>query len=360
MFEITGKNGHGGNIWAASQKWGIAPENIIDFSASINPLGPSARAIEAIQANLGMLEHYPEPRGESFNSILASYLGIDSANLVLGNGGLELIYLLGRMFYYNRIVVLAPCFSEYGEGLEQPRIYRINLDREDGFKLPLERILNEIQENDLIFIANPNNPTGNLFAREELLAIIKRAADKDSLVVVDEAFQDFIEDKGLSLVDQVEKNKNLVVIGSLTKFFALPALRLGYGVAHKEGILEMEHLLPTWRINSLALVAAAASVNHREYIEATFKTIKSEKEFLMQGLAEFSGLKVYPGASNFILVEAEKYGFSAQELQELLGPMGILIRKCDNFYNLSHFFFRLAIKKRQANQTLLKALRIVL
>jgi threonine-phosphate decarboxylase len=357
-MNMAGKNSHGGNIWAASQKWGIAPENIIDFSASINPLGPSPRAIVAIQANLGMLEHYPEPRGESFNSMLASYLGIDSANLVLGNGGSELIYLLGRMFYHNRVVVLAPCFSEYGEGLENPRIHRINLYKEDGFQLPLKRILNEIQEKDLIFIANPNNPTGNLFDREDLLAIVSRAAEKYALVVVDEAFHDFVGDKGLSLVDQVENYKNLVVIGSLTKFFALPALRLGYGAANQDVILQMEHLLPTWRINSLALAAAAASISHQEYIEATFRTIKTEKEFLMQGLADFTRLKVYPGASNFVLVEADS--LSAQELQGLLGPMGILIRSCDNFYNLSPFFFRLAIKKRVDNQTLLKALKTVL
>ncbi len=360
LIKTQPQSGHGGNIWAASQRWGIAPEDIIDFSASINPLGPSPRAITAIKAHLGMLDHYPEPAGESFKPVLARYLKADPGNLVLGNGGSELIYLLGRMFYRTRVVVLAPCFSEYGEGLEQPNICRIALDREDGFKLPLLRVLNAIRDNDLIFIANPNNPTGNLFPREDLLAIIDRAAVKDAGVVIDEAFLGFVEDNDLSLAGQVESYRNLVVIGSLTKFFALPALRLGYAVAHRDCAERMECLLPTWRINSLALAAATASVKHREYIEATFRNITREKAFLTQGLAGFPGLKVYPGSSNFILADAEKYGVSAEELQERLGPMGILIRKCDNFHHLSPFFFRLAVRNRRENQRLLEALRRVL
>jgi threonine-phosphate decarboxylase len=360
LIENPQKQGHGGNIWAASKKWGIAPQNFIDFSASINPLGPSPRAIIAVQQSMGMFEHYPEPEGESFKSILSQYLHIDKGNLVLGNGGSEIIYLLGRMFGQRRTVVLAPCFSEYGAGVDQPKIYRIELFREDGFKLPLQRILDEIQENDLIFIANPNNPTGNLFPREELLDVVKTAAKYNSVVVVDEAFMDFIEDKSLSLVDRVEENKNLIIIGSLTKFFALAALRLGYAVANRESTLRMENLLPPWRINGLALVAASVSVTDHEYIHATFQTIKSEKEFLTQGLERLSGLKVYPGVSNFILVDAEKYGLSAQELQELLGPQGILIRNNDSYFNLSRFCFRLAIRTRQENYRLLEVLEEIL
>ncbi|HWP95281.1 MAG TPA: threonine-phosphate decarboxylase CobD [Syntrophomonadaceae bacterium] len=350
---------HGGNIWAAAQKWGTAADRLLDFSANINPLGPSPQALKAIRESLAMIQHYPEPGGETCKQSLSRYLSVEPDHLVLGNGGSELIYLLGRMFYKNRVLLLAPCFSEYGQGIINPRIHRITLNKDQNFILPAARIIRTMQKNDLLFIANPNNPTGNLFDPEGLLSIVQAGAEQEAMVVIDEAFLDFAGGDEISLRHQVEENPNLVVVSSLTKFFAIPGLRLGYAAAHPSLIKQMEQLLPAWRINTLALEAAKASLDDRKYIEQTVAVVQREREFLQVGLSSLPGLVVYPGASNFILVDGEGGRLSARDLQERLAPLGILIRSCQNFNNLTPFFFRLAVKTREENQKLLSALRSV-
>jgi threonine-phosphate decarboxylase len=353
-----GRPVHGGNVWAASKKWGIDPGNFLDYSANINPLGPSLKAVQAIKDNLGSLEHYPEPTGEALSEVLSKFLGVSTENLVLGNGGAELIYLVGRMFYKKRIMLLAPTFSEYGEGIEGAIYIRINLKADEGFKLPTSAIIAEVQEDDLIFIGNPNNPTGNIFPRGELLKVIKIAEEKKAVVIIDEAFIDFLDDDHFySVRHDVEKYKNLIVVGSLTKFFALPSLRLGYAVAAKDTAKRMETLLPTWRINTFALKAGEASLKDVEYIKKTRSFIK--RDFLTQELVKIDGLKVYPSVANFILIDAQEVGITSKELQEKLGPKGILIRKCDSYYNLSPYYFRIAVRKREENIRLLNALKKV-
>lgn len=352
--------GHGGNIWAASRKWGQGPAAFLDFSANINPLGPSELSLNAIKASLGLLEHYPEPSCQELKQRLGVYLGIEPGHIVLGNGGSELIYLLARIFGQQRIVRLAPTFTEYGEGLEQPRIVEVPLAAENGFRLPLTELIAGIEKGDLIFLGNPNNPTGNIFAHSELEEVVRRASEVEAVVVIDEAFVDFTGDSSYSMRDLARNNPALVVLGSLTKFFAIPALRLGYAVAAGEHVQRMEKLLPAWRINTLAQAAAIAGLQDAEYIRQTVQVVETEREFLVRGLEQIGGLKVYPSAANFLLVDGSQTGVRADALQAKLGPEGILIRMCANFSNLSPFYFRLAVRKRHDNERLLHILAKVL
>lgn len=353
------KPAHGGNVWEASKKWGMDPEDFLDFSANINPLGPSPKAIQAIVDNLGVLSNYPEPTGESFKACLSKFFNVSINNIVLGNGGAELIYLVGRMFYKKRVLLLAPTFSEYGEGIENPNIVRIGLNHRDKFMLPIDEILHQLEKDDLIFIGNPNNPTGNIFPREEIKRIVEAAGKKNAVVIVDEAFIDFLDDKLYSVRYWVDEYPNLIVVGSLTKFFAIPSLRLGYAIAANDTTLKMEYLLPTWRVNTFALKAGEVSINDKEYIQNTLTLVKEERHFLAEGLNSIKGLKVYPGVVNYMLVDGEGLGLTSEELQERLGPHGILIRKCTSFCNLSPFYFRLAVRKREENIRLLETLKKV-
>lgn len=355
--ENTNKPTHGGNVWTEAGRWGVPLENILDFSANINPLGPSPLALEAIGDNLRQLIHYPEPTGDSCKTALAEYLGVEGSNLVLGNGGSELIYLLGRMFYKGRLVLLAPCFSEYGEGLENPQVVRINLQPQEHFRLPLEQIRAILRPGDLLFIGNPNNPTGNLFGKDNLLQLAHLAGTVGAVVVVDEAFLDFTGDDSLSLRYEAVQHPHIIVVGSLTKFFAIPGLRLGYAAAHAEHIKRMEFLLPTWRINTLALSAGQASLRDREYIQRTIAVVAEERKFLTAQLQDLPFLTVFPGVSNFLLIDAEQSGLTAAQWQQRLGPEGILIRNCSNFANLSPYYFRVAVKQREHNLRLLQALQ---
>lgn len=348
---------HGGDVWNACREWGIALESILDFSASINPLGPSPQALKALQAQLPLVRHYPEPGAGSLKKELADWLSVDIRQLVLGNGGSELIYLVARMFYKGRVLLAAPCFTEYGKGLLSANIHHFLLDAREAFRLPVESFCSCIEPDDLIFIGHPNNPTGNLLAKEDLIEIIEQAARKDATVVIDEAFLDFTGDCSASLRDRVLVNPNLLIVSSLTKFFAMPGLRLGYAVAAPPTAAAMERLLPPWRVNSLALAAARASLSDRNYIEATLATVKKEREFMEQQLHHL-GLTVYPACGNFLLLYAdERKGMTARDIQHKLGPRGILIRLGDSFVNLTPYHFRISIKTHQQNLKLLDALK---
>lgn len=349
---------HGGDRWAAALKWGIAADSFLDFSASINPLGPSAYSLQAIRDNLQQLEYYPEPSGLALKNELAEYLHIDRQNIVLANGSSELIYLCARMYEGHRVIVLAPGFSEYGQGVENAHIIRINLNLRD-MVVPLQEIAGVLAAGDLLFIANPNNPTGNLFLREELLQVLELVNVRQAKLILDETFIDFIGDTNASLRN-ISDQDNLVILGSLTKFFALPGLRIGYALSSKENIKKMEHLLPPWRINTLALLAGTKALQDYEYIARTLAMIADERDFISSELSKIPGLAVYPSQANFVLVDAGGRGITASELQAKLGPEGILIRDCSDFYNLSAYHLRLAVRSRAENQILLRTLRKVL
>lgn len=348
---------HGGNVWKAAQRWGLPIDQILDFSANINPLGPSLKAREAITASLEQLIHYPEPTGDSCKASLADYLGMDGRNLVLGNGASELIYLLGRMFYKRRLLLLAPSFAEYGEGIKDPQVVRIPLQADRQFEFPLKQTIETLKADDVIFIGNPNNPTGNCFKNRDLQELALRAQQIGATMVVDEAFLDFTGDASLSLRHNVEQNHALIVLGSLTKFFAIPGLRLGYAAAAAGHIEQMEFLLPTWRINTPALAAGRVSLTDRDYIDRTVNVVNEERQFLWEQLQTLPYLKVFPAVSNFLLIDGRVSGLTAAQWQQRLGPHGILIRDCSNFENLSPYFFRIAVKRRDQNLRLLKALR---
>lgn len=287
---------------------------------------------------------------------MAEYLQIKEQGIVLGNGSTELIYLCTRLFCRRRVVVLAPAFSEYGQGVDYPDLIRVNLDL-NSLKLPIAEISTVLQAGDVLFIANPNNPTGNLFTRQELLLVLELVKERQAMLVVDEAFMDFVGDKSASLRDVCSQVPNLVVLGSLTKFFALPGLRIGYALSNDDHNRQMERLLPPWRINSLALAAGTAALKDQDYVQSTLRLIARERDFLDHSLNQIPGLLVYPAQANFILVDAESQGITAGQLQEVLGPQGILIRDCSNFYNLSPYHLRVALRSRWENEILVAALK---
>lgn len=349
---------HGGDRWAAELKWGIAANEFLDFSASINPLGPSKDSLQAIKDNLQQLEYYPEPSGLALKSALAEYLHMDKQNIVLANGSSELIYLCGRMYEGRRVIVLEPGFSEYGQGAANLHIIRINLNLGD-IRLPVREIAGVLAAGDLLFIANPNNPTGNLFLREELLQVLELVNARQAKLVLDEAFMDFVGYSDASLRD-ISDQDNLVILGSMTKFFALPGLRIGYALSSRKNIKEMEHLLPPWRINTLAMLAGARALQDHDYIKKTLQLISYERDFIISELSKIKGLVIYPSKANFVLVDSGGLGITAAQMQAKLGPEGILIRDCRDFYNLSPYHLRLAVRSRAENLILLQKLRKVL
>jgi len=220
-------------------------------------------------------------------------------------------------------------------------------------------MLAELKPRDLVFICNPNNPTGGLVERGEILLLVEKALTLDARVVVDEAFMDFTDGRQ-TVVPFVKDYPNLLVLGSLTKFFALPGLRIGHLAAGSSLLRRLSEVLPPWRLNILASIAGKEALGDHGYIKVTRKLIESEREFLFQGLAGVRGLQPFPSSANFLLVNISNSGLSGFELQEELGARGILIRRCSNFAGLNDFFIRVAVRTRGENLKLLTALKEIL
>ncbi len=354
---------HGGNLARAAREYGLPEQDLIDFSASINPLGPSPGVFRAIAENLWRIRHYPDPDCRVLINMLAEYLGMPPECIVPGNGGAELIYMLPSALKINRALVVAPTFSEYSAAI------RAAGGETEYFCVPVEgEIYSHITEladrmagYQAVFICNPNNPTGRLFRYDELSLLVDAASETGTMLVVDEAFMDFVDQRLEStLMPRVVENSNLVVLYSLTKFFGIPGLRLGALVAHPGLAADLNCKRDPWRVNALAQVAAEAALGDKEHMEATMDVVRTEREYLTAALSGICGVRPLPGAANFLLLDLSRSGKNVQELIIALGGRGMLVRDCSNFYGLEGCYIRIAVRTRKENDRLVSALKEIL
>jgi L-threonine-O-3-phosphate decarboxylase len=366
---------HGGNLaWAAAIA-DCPASSILDFSASINPLGPPSSAIDAIQRGLAMLNAYPDPDYSQLRLSLAQWHQIEPEFILPGNGSAELLtWACRELAELESTYLITPAFSDYRRGLsafgakirECPilgsRTQKAGGRRQEAggnsqlfpfFPLhPTPYTLTPLHPYACgLLLNNPHNPTGKLWSRQEILPLLEKFA----LVVVDEAFMDFLlPSQQQSLIDHVIKFNNLVILRSLTKFYTLPGLRMGYAIAHPDRLKRWKQWRDPWAVNILAAVAAEAIIRDREFQEKTLNWLPPAREELFQGLAAIAGLQPLPSAANFLLVKTEK---SSTDLQEqLLKNHQILIRDCISFPELGDRYFRVAVRSRSDNQSLIAAL----
>lgn len=354
---------HGGDIFGAARSRGGSPEDIYDFSANINPLGPPPAAMEAIRENLHLIRHYPDPRCSELRRALAGYLGVAPENMLPGNGASELIYLLGRVFGCRRVVVPSPTFIEYAEAVTSAggTVVEVPLDEKDGFALPAALLKRQLQNADAAFVCNPNNPTGRVEKRAVIQSIVEDAASDKKTIVVDEAFMDFVTDADqCTVLSLVEEHPHLVVLYSLTKFFAIPGLRLGVLVGADSVIRELESLKDPWSVSILAQVAGAAALADREYMNETRQLVAREREFLCRAVSLIPGLTAYPADANFLLVKIQEHSISSIYLAAETAKRGVLVRDCSTFSGLGEHYIRVAVRSRRENVALLDALRGVM
>lgn len=348
---------HGGNVIAMARNLGLRPEDILDFSASINPLGPPSGVWEAIRDAFDRLVHYPDSEATELLHALARYHGIAPENICAANGSTELIYLLPRLAQGSRALVVAPPFSEYARALVREGWdydYFI-LRSEDDFAISRSRLESELRKGyDLLFLCNPGNPTGRLLTIPEVDEIVTCCMETGTFLALDEAFIDFCEDE--SAKHTVCSSGNGIVLRSMTKFFAIPGLRLGYAIGSKDVIANLATMREPWSVNTLAQVAGVAALADIDYPVRTRQYVGMERERLTAGLREIPGLKPYPSAANYLLIEIIA-GPDASQLQRLLLEDRILIRGCGNFHGLDDRFFRVAVRTTGENELILRALR---
>lgn len=372
---------HGGNLaWAATLA-GCPPSTILDFSASISPLGPPESALAAIQAHLSSLTAYPDPDYGELRTALGEALNVDRDWILPGNGSAELLtwaawdlskleatYLVTPAFgdYWRALkafgaqVLKCPLELESLDGEARSRLVMDDLSVSNGslvspsFRLPVPLALNAPSRRGLL-LNNPHNPTGLLFAREAILPYVKQFG----MVVVDEAFMDFLPpSEQETLIDAVEEFPNLVILRSLTKFYSLPGLRLGCAIAHPDILGRWQLLRDPWPVNALAAAAAAAVVRDAAFERQTWDWLPVARFELFEGLANLPGLQPFAGAANFLLVESSMSVSSIQK--SLLERHRILIRDCLSFPELGDRFFRVAVRSRADNLRLIAGLADVI
>ncbi|MEG4284938.1 threonine-phosphate decarboxylase CobD [Microcoleus sp. A006_D1] len=370
---------HGGNLaWAAALA-GCPASAILDFSASISPLGPPESALAAIQAHLSSLTAYPDPDYGELRTALGEAFNVDPDWILPGNGSAELLtWAALDLSKLEATYLVTPAFGDYWRALKAFGAQVLDcplelksLDWETGSGL----VTDDLSVSDRSFVSpslalpvpvaldadrglllnNPHNPTGLLFAREAIRPYLEQLG----LVVVDEAFMDFLPPaKQETLIAQVEEFPNLVILRSLTKFYSLPGLRMGCAIAHPDILRRWQLLRDPWPVNALAAAAAAAVVRDTAFERQTWDWLPVARRELFEGLANLPGLRPIAGAANFLLVESSVSVAAMQK--SLLQQHRILIRDCLSFPELGDQFFRVAVRERADNLRLIAGLAEVI
>ena len=376
---------HGGNIYKVFREKNI--KEILDYSSNINPYGIPESLKKRITENLEILERYPDPDYVELREKLAHLNKVDMSDIVLGNGATEIIFLFMKVINPKKILIVSPTFGEYERAVKAVGTSRNSIDlscsddnknienkkieieyfelkESDDFKLNIGNLKNELEKKyDLLIICNPNNPTGKFLKLAETEEILKECNKYDTKLFIDEAFIEFLAD-GMkeSIINTEENKKNLFVTRAFTKFFAIPGLRLGYGMYFdKELEKKISEKKEPWSVNNIAEMAGLTVLDDTEYIEKTLKWIVEEKIYMYEKLNEISGIKVYETEVNFITGKIDEKlfseGLNVKVLREKMLEQGILIRNASNFKFLDERFFRLAIKDRESNDRVIKVLK---
>ena len=347
---------HGGNIEEVSRLYDIDREEIIDFSASINFLGPPVGLLSVLEKEMEKIIHYPPSNSGQLKRVLADFLNLEQENVVVGNGAAELIYEIVKTINPEVTLIPVPAFGEYNRAVKSlsGQVKNIYLQSEKQFSINLEKISTYFSEVQLLFLCNPHNPTGRMIAKSKLLNILKQAEKEDVFVVVDEAFMDFVDEEENSVLELVENYSNLFVLRSMTKFYAIPGLRLGYGVGNSEIVAKIENYRNPWTVNSLACRAGRFVLGKEDYRIKTKERVKQERKFLFQKLGEIEGFHPFTPVANYIFIDISEFSLKAKELTEILAQRGILIRNCDSYQGLQDDYIRLAVKSREENMAFLR------
>ncbi|MGL6293994.1 pyridoxal phosphate-dependent aminotransferase [Eubacterium aggregans] len=332
---------------------------MLDFSVNINPLGMPPRLKYDLIAAMDDLGRYPEIAGASQRDRLAGHLGVYPGQVILGNGAIELIYLFARSLCRSdsKALIVSPTFNEYRRALTMNGWEGVTewvAGADVDFRIDpgaLARAIAEEQPN-AVFICNPNNPTGMAYSCDYLRDLMDEC-DPGILWFIDESFIDFsTKESSLTLV--ADEGRPVILLRSMTKFFGIPGLRIGYAVGHEAIIHAMERYKEPWSINSLALEAVDTVFRDTHYMETTKNYIRKERHLVYVALSKLNNLKVYQSAADFHLCRL-KCG-TAPAINEGLNTRNINIRTCEDFTGLGSDYFRIAVKKAEDNDALMTAL----
>ncbi len=345
---------HGGNLRRLAALAGLAPEQILDFSASINPLGPPDWFSEVAAAALLQAVHYPDPECAELIQAIAARKGCRQPETVAGNGSSELLFLLPRAVQARRAVLPVPAYLDYeaaAVAAELP-VVKIAMAEETGFASRPELIAPHLRPGDIVFLGHPSNPSGALCEPEEIRALA--AAHPEATLVVDEAFLDFVAGVPSLAAD---RPTNVVVLMSFTKMFAIPGLRLGAAAADEAIAGRLRAMQPRWSVNAISQAVGVRALADEAFVGETQRWLGPARDGLKRDLEAIPGFKVFPGRANYLLVKIEDGFTAAAALTNRVLRAGIAIRPCANYDGLDDRFFRVAVRTEEENARLVAALR---
>ncbi|HOO29144.1 MAG TPA: histidinol-phosphate transaminase [Lachnospiraceae bacterium] len=352
---------HGSDLEKIEEIYGIKKEDIISFSANVNPLGLSTKLRTSLAAHLDVITSYPDREYTVLRKTIAAYCGSEYEHILVGNGSTELISLFIQMEHPKKALIIGPTYSEYerevslggGTSLYFP------LKESADFKLDLSELKSQLNESiDLLVLCNPNNPTSSAITRSTMRSILDICKQHDIFVMIDETYIEFADNYDeINAVPLTDVYNNLIILRGISKFFAAPGLRLGYAVTGNMDLIKTinSHKNP-WTINSLAETAGQLMFTDTDYIRKTKALISSERTRIVTHLKENKDFKIYEPPANFVLVRILREDLNADLLFDKAIRQNMMIRNCASFPFLSNKYFRFCFMMPKANDRLLSCI----
>ena len=340
---------HGGDIYRHP--------GITDFSSNCNPFGPPQCVQEAICRAAGQIGHYPDVQCSRLRKALAEKLNIPQSWIFFGNGAAEVIFAAVQAWKPKQAVLPAPTFAEYAKALETAgcKIQYVETAEADGFAIPQTIADALTDETDMLFLCNPNNPTGTLLPKEKLKKILQRAHECGTMVVIDECFLDFVDNAdSYSMLSELAEHPHMLLLKAFTKLYAVAGVRLGYGISSNPDMIEkLECSVQPWNVSMLAQAAGTAALSAETYVRDSLAVIREEKKYLTEHMKQL-GLKVYASEANYIFFRGP------EDLGRRLPAEGFLVRDCSNYRGLTKGYYRIAVRLRPDNERLIRTLEKLL
>lgn len=356
---------HGSDLEKIEAIYHIKKEEIISFSANVNPLGISPRIRRELADHLDVISRYPDREYTALRCAMAVYAGTEPDHILVGNGATELISLFIQNLNPKAALILGPTYSEYERALtlagSQTSYYP--LQEEHLFQIDAEDLCSKLNKDlDLLVLCNPNNPTGTAINRQALRKILSVCQNLEITVLVDETYVEFTpEEAEISAVPLTGEFKNLIVLRGTSKFFAAPGLRLGYAITGNNSLItRAEGRKDPWGINSIAELAGQLMFSDRDYIRQTRQLIFGERTRLYRELSTWDSIKLYPTMGNYQLVRILKEDITSHQVFEHCIRQGLMIRDCSDFPTLDEHYFRFCFMLPQDNDRLVQALKEIL
>lgn len=344
---------HGGDVYSVQKEQGKVP---LDFSANINPLGMPPGAIKAVLDSLEECVHYPDPLCRALRDAVSAYEGVSAEQIVCGNGAADLIFRIAAAAKPRTALLPAPTFAEYEQALMTAgcdcRFYP--LEETNGFAFTKDFLRELTPEINILFLCNPNNPTGRTIEQDLLLQIAERCKNLSIRLVVDECFIDFLnEPEKHTMKPHLNRYPNMLLLKAFTKIYAMPGLRCGYALCSDPHFIDVLYAVgQPWSVSVPAQRAGIAALTDEAYLRETRQCIREGRTWLTRNLEQL-GAKVYPAEANYILFRME----NAESIRKRLADKGVLVRGCGNYRGLNDHYLRIAVRGRKENEQLIAALK---